>query len=240
MSRGAGRAVTIPGTCGQRHSWWEHCRWRRRPCARTWTSIRVDASGAGNGRNASPQTAQRFPVVFRSRTSTTMGSVAKPRRPGRALSVMLANQCKDCGRQFVQCSDHYRISGETRALPERLLRECISLRGMCRAVGVSLTWLVGVLVTCFEALPDHWHVQPVTWHGDVMMRRREGKPMQWQAWSRRRRISHGCGWPRMPRRATRVPCIWRIAAARVPAPVGHDASGVLATRHVFSRSVCRL
>jgi IS1 family transposase len=86
---------------------------------------------------------------------------------------MLANRCKDCGRQFVPCSDHYRISGETRALPERLLRECNSLRGMCRAVGVGLTWLVGVLVTCFEAMPDHGHVQPVTWHGDVMMRRRE-------------------------------------------------------------------
>jgi hypothetical protein len=159
MSRGAGGAVTIPGTCGQRHSWWERCRWIQRPCARTWTSIRVDASGAGNGRHASPQTAQRFPVVCRSRTSSTMGSVAQPRRPGRALPVMMANRCKDCGRQFVQCSDHYRISGETRALPERLLRECISLRGMCRAIGAGLTWLVGVLVTCFEALPDHWHIQ---------------------------------------------------------------------------------
>src|SRR6516162_3893285 len=106
--------------------------------------------GAGNGRNASPQTAQRFPVVCRSRTSSTMGSAAQPRRPGRVLPVMLANRCKDCGRQFVRCSDHYRISGETCALPKSLLRECISLRGMCRAVGVGLTWLVGVLVTCFE------------------------------------------------------------------------------------------
>jgi hypothetical protein len=34
---------------------------------------------------------------------------------------------------------------------------------------------LGFLVTCFEALPDHLHVQPVTCHGDVMMRRLEVK-----------------------------------------------------------------
>ena len=49
MRRGAGGAVTIPGTCGQRHSWWEYCRWIRRPCARTWTSMSVDASGQETG-----------------------------------------------------------------------------------------------------------------------------------------------------------------------------------------------
>ena len=77
MSRGAGGAVTIPGTCGQRHSWGERCRWIQRPYARTWTSMRVDASGAGNGRNASPQTAQYVSAVLRSRTATTTGSVVQ-------------------------------------------------------------------------------------------------------------------------------------------------------------------
>jgi hypothetical protein len=76
-----------------------------------------------------------------------MGSVAQSQRPGRALPVMLANRCKDCGRQFVRCSDQYRISVETRALLERLLRERISLRGTCRAVGVGLKRLVGSRVT---------------------------------------------------------------------------------------------
>jgi hypothetical protein len=28
-------------------------------------------------------------------------------------------------------------------------------------VGVHLKWLLGFLVQCFEALPDHLHVQPV-------------------------------------------------------------------------------
>jgi insertion element IS1 protein InsB len=58
-------------------------------------------------------------------------------------------------------------------LIERLLVERISLRGICHAVGVGLKWLLGFLVQGVEALPDHLHVQPVTCHGNVMMRRLE-------------------------------------------------------------------
>ena len=43
-------------------------------------------------------------------------------------------QCKTCPRQFVQCSEQYRISDETRALIERLLVERISLRGICQVL----------------------------------------------------------------------------------------------------------
>jgi insertion element IS1 protein InsB len=83
------------------------------------------------------------------------------------------HQCKACPRQFVQCSEPYLISDETRALIERLLRERISLRGICRAVGVGLKWLLGFIVQCFEALPDHLHVQPITCNADIMIRRLE-------------------------------------------------------------------
>ena len=51
--------------------------------------------------------------------------------------------------------------------------EQISLRGICRAVGVGLKWLLGFLVHCFEALPDHLNVQPITSNQDVMMQRLE-------------------------------------------------------------------
>jgi insertion element IS1 protein InsB len=83
------------------------------------------------------------------------------------------HQCKDCGRQFVQCSDQYLISDDKRALIERLLLERISLRGICRAVGVGLKWLLGFIVTCFEALPDDLHVQPITCNPNVMIQRLE-------------------------------------------------------------------
>ncbi len=79
----------------------------------------------------------------------------------------------DCGRQFVQCFEQYLISDDKRGLSERLLVERISLRGICRAVGVKLKWLLGFLVQCVEALPDHLHVQPSTCHGNVMLRRLE-------------------------------------------------------------------
>ena len=47
------------------------------------------------------------------------------------------------------------------------------MRGICRAVGGRLTWLLGFIGTCFEALPNHLHVQPVTYNQDVMIRRLE-------------------------------------------------------------------
>src|ERR687895_564856 len=83
------------------------------------------------------------------------------------------HQCKDCGRQFVQSFAQYHISDDTRALIERLLVERISLRGICRAVGVGLKWLLGFLVQCIEALPDHLHVEPVPCNPNVLMQRLE-------------------------------------------------------------------
>jgi insertion element IS1 protein InsB len=83
------------------------------------------------------------------------------------------HHCHDCGRQFVQSFEQYRITDDKRSLIERLLVERISLRGICRAVGITLKWLLGFLVQCVEALPDHLHVQPITGYGNVMLRRLE-------------------------------------------------------------------
>jgi insertion element IS1 protein InsB len=83
------------------------------------------------------------------------------------------HQCHACGRQFVECFEQSLIADHTRALIERLLMERISLRGICRAVGVGLKWLLGFLVHCVAALPDHLNVQPITSHQDVMIQRLE-------------------------------------------------------------------
>jgi len=53
--------------------------------------------------------------------------------------------CHNCGRQFVDCFEQNRVSADTRALIERLPVERISLRGICRAVGVTLKLLLGFL-----------------------------------------------------------------------------------------------
>ncbi len=83
------------------------------------------------------------------------------------------HQCKDCGRQFVDCLEQDLVSDETRSLIERLLLERLSLRGICRAVGVKLKWLLGFIVNQFEALPDHLHVEPITSTADVVIQRLE-------------------------------------------------------------------
>jgi hypothetical protein len=107
----------------------------------------------------------------------------------------------DCGRQFVDGFDHYRIADDTCALIARLLVERISLRGICRAVGVGLKWLLGVPVDCVEALPDYLHVQPATYHRKVMIRRLRRKPMTCAALCRRKRTSRGSGSRWMPQAA---------------------------------------
>ena len=98
---------------------------------------------------------------------------SKYKKNGHIHNGKQNHQCHDGGRQFVDCFEQDRVSADTRALIERLLVERISLRGICRAVGVTLKWLLGFLVQCVEALPDHLHVQPITCHGNVMLRRLE-------------------------------------------------------------------
>jgi transposase-like protein len=69
------------------------------------------------------------------------------------------HQCKACRRQFVASPEDHIIADEQRTLIEHLLRERLSLRGICRAVGVSLPWLLHFMVECFAACPDHLHVR---------------------------------------------------------------------------------
>ena len=79
------------------------------------------------------------------------------KKNGHIHSGKQNHRCKACGRQFVASAEDRIIADEQRTLIEHLLRERISLRGICRAVGVSLTWLLHFMVECFAACPDHLH-----------------------------------------------------------------------------------
>ena len=70
-------------------------------------------------------------------------------------------------------ADNRVIGEDQRTLVERLLREKISLYGICRAVGVSIRWLMGFIVARFAALPDHLHVLPVAAPREVIIGRLE-------------------------------------------------------------------
>ena len=69
------------------------------------------------------------------------------------------HQCQACERQFGATADDRLIADDRRTMVEHLLRERVSLRGICRTVGVSLTWLLHFMVECFAACPEDRHVQ---------------------------------------------------------------------------------
>jgi hypothetical protein len=97
----------------------------------------------------------------------------KSKKNGHIYNGKQHHHCRACGRQCVQGCEQYLISNDKRGLSARLLVERIAFRGICRAVGVTLKWLLGFLVQCFEALPDHLHVHPVSCTRDGLSQRLE-------------------------------------------------------------------
>ena len=97
------------------------------------------------------------------------------KKKGHIHSGKQNHQCKACGRQFVASAEDRIIAHEQRTLIEHLLRERISLRGICRAVGVSLTWLLHFMVECFAACPEDLHVQLPARPTAVVMSRLEAE-----------------------------------------------------------------
>src|SRR5262245_13318551 len=67
--------------------------------------------------------------------------------------------CKNCERQLSAGAANRLIAAERRAEIANLLRERISPRWICRAVGVSLTWLLHCMVACCATCPDHLHAR---------------------------------------------------------------------------------
>lgn len=51
-----------------------------------------------------------------------------------------------------------------------MLLEKISLHGICRAVGVSIQWLIDFMVECFEAAPDRLHMRLPSRPGNFIIR----------------------------------------------------------------------
>lgn len=63
------------------------------------------------------------------------------------------HKCKTCGRQFVLDNQH-TVDEFLREMARRALRERISLRGICRLIGVSLTWMLNFAVETWATAPD--------------------------------------------------------------------------------------
>jgi hypothetical protein len=79
----------------------------------------------------------------------------------------------DCGRQYVDGGAHDRIAEDKGGLLARVLLARLALRGICRAVGVTIKGLLGFLVQCCKARPDPLHVHPLSCTRDVLIQRLE-------------------------------------------------------------------
>ena len=97
------------------------------------------------------------------------------KRNGHIHTGKQNHRCKLCGRAFVLNPEHPVITDEQRTLIERLLLERISLRGICRAVGVGLQWLLQFMVERFQAAPEHLYAEPPGGTPTVILQRLEAE-----------------------------------------------------------------
>jgi len=97
------------------------------------------------------------------------------KRNGHIHTGKQNHRCKLCGRAFVLVPENHVITEEQRALIARLLLERISLRGICRAVGVGLQWLLQFMVEQFQATPEHLYVEPPGSAPAVILQRLEAE-----------------------------------------------------------------
>lgn len=63
------------------------------------------------------------------------------------------HKCNDCGRQFILNNQHH-VDDLLREIARRCLLERISLRGICRVIGVSLNWMLDFAVKTWNSIPE--------------------------------------------------------------------------------------
>ena len=97
------------------------------------------------------------------------------KRNGHIHTGKQNHRCKACGRAFVLTPENSLITQEQRALIERVLLERISLRGICRAVGVGLQWLLQFIVRRFQTAPEDLYVKPAVGAPTVILQRLEAE-----------------------------------------------------------------
>ena len=107
-------------------------------------------------------------------TCPTCGS-PRYKKNGHTRHGKQNHQCKTCGRQFTANPLDRRIAPAQRLRIAQLLGERLSLRGICRTMGVSLTWLLHFMVECFTACPDHLHAQSPARPSEVLISRLEAE-----------------------------------------------------------------
>jgi IS1 family transposase/transposase-like protein len=70
-------------------------------------------------------------------------------------------KCKNCFKRYVEDGKEYFMDQEKVELINRLLLERLSLRGISRAVKVSLRWLMSYIKKLYAKVPEDLHFKPV-------------------------------------------------------------------------------
>jgi insertion element IS1 protein InsB len=78
---------------------------------------------------------------------------------GFTNSLKPRNKCKDCKFKFVKNGQDWFISSTEQSYIKGLLLERISLRGICRVMNISLTWLLQFIKEIYAQQPDDLNCQ---------------------------------------------------------------------------------
>jgi insertion element IS1 protein InsB len=77
--------------------------------------------------------------------------------------------CTSCSRQFVEGGQEWFVDSKERSQIDKLLLERISLRGICRVMGVSLSWLLGYINEYFTSVIDEFIPLEIGIEGDLLV-----------------------------------------------------------------------
>ena len=162
------------------------------------------------------------------------------KRNGHIHTGKQNHRCKLCGRAFVLNPENQVITEEQRTLIERLLLERISLRRICRAVGVGLQWLLQFMGERFQAAPEHLYAEPPGGTPAVSLQRLEAELDELWSFVGQGEPAvgldcHGCyDSPShcLPRRGPQWP--------KRQNPVGEDSHRVSGAGHILHGSICSL
>lgn len=83
-------------------------------------------------------------------------------------------QCKNCSRQFCENIEKKQVTRAEKEQIKKLLLERLSLRGICRVMGVSLRWLLRFMKSLYKELPNDLNVK-IKGHNKILLFRLESE-----------------------------------------------------------------
>ena len=95
------------------------------------------------------------------------------------------------------------IDAAQRTVVERLLCEKMSLHGICRALGVSIRWLMDFMVARFTAVPSHLHILPVASSRNVLLGCLEVEANELESFVQKKATPHWL-WTAMDKRTRQI------------------------------------